>query len=179
MRIILSLALALSIAACADEQKDSAKTPEVSEQKDLETVIARVPVDANGEEMTGQIEMVVIQGEKDFDSEASTQSAFATGEKVGMTDELDADSSTESWNNRGYNRHGHWNEDNYSGNWLGQGTWWGRNPNLNRGRCGGGFNSGCYQQYHYKARYTYPRYRYYTWCNNTRYRNGYNRRGGY
>jgi hypothetical protein len=182
MRIIVSLALALSLAACSgQEQKDDNNTPEVEEQQDVEMVIARVPVDENGEEMTDQIEMSVVAGEQDFDSETSAAGAFAAGEKVGMTDELDEDSSTDSWNRRGYKRHGHWQSNSYSGNWLGRGTWWGKNPHLNRGRCGyGGYSgSNCYSQYHYRARYQYPRYRYYTWCNNTRYRNGFNRRSGY
>ena len=119
------------------------------------------------------MEMRVTGGDLNFASETAAQAAFAGGEKVGMTEELDEDTSAESWHNRGYRRWGYWNTPHYPGKWLGRGLWWGRNPYLYRSHLR--YPHGRYVNYHYRARYYYPRYRYYTWCNNQRYNYGYHR----
>jgi hypothetical protein len=181
---VMILALSLALVSCGTEEakKDEASN-DVQTEADIETVIAKVPVDAEGNELTGQMEMRTTQGEKDYTSETDLETAFAGGEKAAATDELDEDTSADSWHRRGYKRHGYWNTPWYAGKWLGRGSWWGRNPHLRSTRYSrGGHRSngryGGYTPYYYRARYHYPRYRYYTWCNRRAYRHGRGRTHG-
>ncbi len=182
LTLVLAMALSMTLVSCGTESKKTNEdsSEEVQSEADIETVIAKVPLDADGNELTEQMEMRVATGDTEYKSETAVETAFASGAKTATTDELDEDTSAESWHRRGYRRHGYWNTPWYAGKWLGRGTWWGRNPYLRHTRHhrhGGMYRGsyGGYTPYYYRARYYYPRYRYYTWCNRRSYRHGRNR----
>lgn len=175
MKLLLTLVLA-TIVACGSEQNSSENAPQkakapttdsaerpAGEIQEPEMIMARVAVDAEGNEIKDSIETVVVG--KDFESFASAdqaEEAFANGEKLGLSDELDADSSSDSWHRnwwgQGFRWYGYWNTFNQGGGFGGGfgGGWWGnRSPNLWWGNG--------YRNYHYRHNYWGRGYRYHCW----------------
>src|SRR4051812_1107477 len=109
--VSVSVALALTSACGAAKKDDKAnKTPELTaeqEQKRDEhvsevpsAVIVRVPVDASGEP-TGAPEMRVVKAASALETKEDASEAFGAGEAPAAfhsaTDELDTESSAQSW----------------------------------------------------------------------------------
>lgn len=164
------LVLSLGLAGCGNQDKNSGEAAQKLQSQDsIETMIAKVPVDANGNEMLDQMELRVSKGDQTFDSQATAESVFSNAIKTAIVDELDSDTSAQSYFRRGYGRQGNWRNSYRHGNYNGRGQWWGRTPyirNVYRGSFGG------YTPYYYRSSYNYSNYRYYTWCNNRNYRYG-------
>jgi hypothetical protein len=164
---IFTIALSLGLAGCGIQDKNSDKTAQgLQSQDSIETMIAKVPLDANGNEMLDQMELRVSKGDQTFDSQATAESVFKNSIKTAIVDELDSDTSAQSYFRRGYGRHGNWRNINRVGNYSGRGQWWGRTPYI-RNVYSGGF--GGYTPYFYRSSYNFNNYRYYTWCNNRNY----------
>lgn len=112
-----------------------------------QAVVIRVPVDASGKEVAGNAEMRTFNGQATV-SESNTAALFAESEAarvVASADELDADSSTQSWQNPVNNG------DNFDGNYTAINIEDVRNSNINvtvnngshGGVVGGGHHGGC------------------------------------
>ena len=163
----ITLALSMGLAGCGmqDSAKDSA-SQDLQPQPAIETMIAKVPVDANGNEILSQMELRVSSGDQTLDSQVTAETVFENAMKTAVVDELDADTSAESWFRRGFRRYGNWRHSGRFGNFQGRGQWWGRTPyirNINRGGFGG------YSPFFYRNNRTFNNFRYYTWCNNRNY----------
>lgn len=133
-KTLVPIATALVLAACGTQDKkgsdkaaDSQPTPEAlaAEQAPAqieqapEMIIAKVPLDANGNEMTDQIETRSLATVGD---QADAAQQFAAGQAIDVRDELDQDSSSQQWGGA------YWNTPWYPGKLLGRGLWWGGNP---------------------------------------------------
>lgn len=177
-KIMLSLATSALLAACGGAQDDSkkvetpaqqdqgvnvAKTVDASTAKALPTVIvAKVPLDANGNEIVGQGEARQIHGNGQISNGETAVAAFSKGKGIQIADELDDNSSSSQWHNYYY-----WNTPWYLGKALGRGLWWGRNPYLWQG----GYSYG----YNYVNSYRFNNCNYYTYYPSY----GYGNNGGY
>jgi hypothetical protein len=113
---LVSAAMALGLAACGAPDKQSknddgaqaAPTTDEEKKAQLEqdfaeipnAAIVRVPVDADGN-VTGEPEMMTYKGSEDLETVESAEKAFAAGaapqKLIASQDELDGDSSTQSW----------------------------------------------------------------------------------
>ena len=116
-------------------------------------IVAKVPLDAQGNELVEQGEAREVFGTDatTVADAAAADQAFSKGAMVVVGDELDQDSSTQSWGRRAY----YWNTPWYPGKLLGRGLWWGRNPYV----AYGGYSYG----YGYNNSYTYNNCNYYTY----------------
>jgi hypothetical protein len=141
------------VAACADDKKqESHQAAPTSEDKVLEKefkalpkgVIIAVPLDAEGNELTDRAEMRTTHADNvDADIEQSFNTATAPKSVVGQGDELDEDSSTQSWLN--WRSITNWLSGNPSNNWgagQGFGGFTNIDPGFNQGIGGGGFGGG-------------------------------------
>jgi Flp pilus assembly protein TadG len=155
LSLVAAVAATLSLAACGvsteekkDEQRADRAAVDASADAALPTVIiAKVPVDADGNQLGDQVETVALAADADL---SDAEAAFATGTAVSVADELDQDSSSDQWNGRhGGGHHGgyhhrnyYWNTPWYPGRLLGRGIWWGRNPYAYYGGYSYGYNYG-------------------------------------
>ncbi len=170
LSLVAAAAATLSLTACGlstedkqDEQKASEDRAVVDAEADVAlptVIIAKVPVDADGNQIGDQAETVALPAGSDL---SDAEAAFATGTSVTVADELDQDSSTDQWrsgrhgNGGGHHGAGHhgggyssgynynsyyWNTPWYPGRLLGRGTWWGRNPYAYYGGYSYGYNYG-------------------------------------
>ena len=191
---LMLIASALVLAACgtqdkkgSDKAENKPAAPQVTaaeqstaqdEQAPL-AFIVKVPVDANGNELTDQVETRSLAKE---DGQADNAAQFDAGQAADVRDELDQDSSSQEWQ-RG---RAYWNTPWYPGKLLGRGLWWGRNPYNSYGSVGnsyGGYSntyggygssSGNYgYSYSYQSTYRSNNCNYYRYSQPTYYNNGY------
>lgn len=171
--IIVSSALACSTDEGQKNYNQDNKTPQTeqvsqAEKQSLESnyeavpnaVIVRVPVDNNGQ-ANGEPEMRIYEGEGELADEEGVSQAFAVGgapEQVSEnSDELDSDSSTQSW----FGYRGCGNGCNY-GNQYGHNYWYNQfRPRLQwRGvQWQYGYHNQGFNPYHCRR----GNYRYYTY----------------
>jgi hypothetical protein len=121
-------------------------------------LIARVPVDAQGNELNDQAETREIMVTENVVDAATAEQTFANsqGQTIVIDNELDQDSSSEQCWNCG-RRRAYWGTPWYPGKLLGRGLWWGRNPYFYYGGYAYGYrNIGCY----YGGGYNYYPYTY-------------------
>jgi hypothetical protein len=181
---IILAALVSVVAACGAEQTKQEETVaqdqgvNVASEADEQTagnlpsvIVARVPLDADGNELVdqGEAREVFGLGNAELTDGTAADAAFGQGASVSVADELDADSSTQSTYRRSY----YWNTPWYPGKLLGRGLWWGRNPYVS-------YNNYSYG-YSYRSSYSYNNCRYYTYYPSYRssYGYGYGNGGGY
>ena len=135
-----------------DQGVNVASTADAETAKALPTlIVAKVPLDAQGNELTDQGEARELFGPADATGGETADAAFAQGAQVTIADELDRDSSSAQWHNRGY----YWSTPWYPGKVLGRGLWWGRNPYVH-------YNNNSYG-YNYTSYYSYNNCNYYTY----------------
>lgn len=132
---LMPIATALVLAACGTQDKKgsdkaedkpaettaptgSSEAPAQQEEVAPETIIVKVPVDADGNELTDQIES------RQAKAGADVAAQFEAGQGLEVKDELDQDTSSQEWGRAG----AYWNTPWYPGKLLGRGLWWGRNP---------------------------------------------------
>ena len=146
-RIALMSFAAVTLVACGNNHKtDSTEAPQAEATPETATettteavaedipqsVVIRVPVDEN-DEAIGAPELKSLTGDINLEDDAAVEEAFAAAEAEGVLasseDELDADSSTQSWYcNRGFR------------GFLGyRGVYRGGYRHFNRGYFGSGF----------------------------------------
>lgn len=135
---LLPIATALVLAACGTQDKkgsdkaedkpaaqpeatQAAEQSSAQDEQAPEAFIVKVPVDADGNELTAQMETRSLAKE---DAQADNAAQFDAGQATAVKDELDQDTSSQEWGSaRAY-----WNTPWYPGKLLGRGLWWGRNP---------------------------------------------------
>lgn len=169
-RFALALAAASTLAACGSQStKEQAPVQaqdqgvNVASEVDADTakvlptmIVAKVPVDAQGNELVDQGVAHEVFGAASVEGGASAEAAFAQGTQVTIADELDRDSSTSQWGGSYY-----WNTPWYPGKLLGRGLWWGRNPYVNYGGASYGYSYSSYYRYNNCNYYYYrPAYNY-------------------
>lgn len=160
---LVCFAAAGVFAACGTQTKES-KAPAAAPSQnaapaeatsatkaDLPAIlIAKVPVDANGQEVDAQVETRSVMAQADVSNGDVAAAQFAQGSSVQVADELDKDTSSQQW---GW----FWGTPWYPGKLLGRGTWWGRNPYYSYGSYSYGYN--------YINTYNYGGCNYYTYRN--------------
>jgi len=127
---IILAALVSVVAACGAEQTKDQDTVQqdqgmnVASEADEQTaanlpsvIVARVPLDADGNELAdqGEAREVFSLGNTELTDGSTADAAFGQGAAVSVADELDADSSTQSTHRRSY----YWNTPWYPGKLLG------------------------------------------------------------
>ncbi len=122
-------------------------------------VMVRVPVDAQGNLLVDKAETRTLKtSSNDFASAELASAAFSNAQEVSVaTDDLDSDTSTNSWYwGYGYRGYNYWNTPWYPGKALGRGMWWGRNPYV--------WYGGSPYYYNYYNSYNFGGYNYYSYC---------------
>ena len=164
MKLIAYLATTMLLISCGTDNDSQNVNPAQDNAQNVqqitdeavksEMVLARVPVDANGNEQTEKIETVMVNNSQKLSNESSLQSAFENGQELGLDNtELDSDSSTDSHYRRYPRcncRRGYWVRGNNFGY-----NWWGRSPWVS--------NNGGFYSFNYYRTYSFPRYRYYSY----------------
>jgi hypothetical protein len=140
---------ALGIATAVDDGAQSQKM-----------IVVKVPVDANGEELTAEAEYRMTSQE-DSDDLKGTVAAFDGGSELASTDELDQDSSTESLHRWTF----FWGS---LGRGISRSFGWGRNAYLGYRGLRYNYRYRSAYRYGYRSGYRYGyganRYNYYTYC---------------
>jgi hypothetical protein len=167
LKSFIAGAAMVALTACGTEESQKpvaapaaqpvAESSESAEVKVPKLVVTRVALDAEGNEIHTDVKASALFDSAEIGDLASAESAFASGSEIALQkDELDTDSSSQSW----WGRAGwYYNTPWYPGKLLGRGLWWGANPyrfyaNNNVWNYGYGWNYSC-NNYRY--------YGYYNW----------------
>ena len=166
LRIVCLGIAAAALAACGTETKSSSETPATENvtvaatatpatTRLPEVVVTRVALDTEGNEVHSNVTAAAVFNSQNITDANAAAQAFAGGEAINLQkDELDTDSSTESWygNRAGW----YWNTPWYPGKLLGRGLWWGHNPYRF-------YSNNSYWNYGYSHNYSCNNYRYYVY----------------
>lgn len=165
LKSMIAGAAMFALTACGTEEQNTTaaapvaqqaqSTTEKSEEKAPQLVVTRVALDAEGNEIHSDVKATAVFEATDVSDLASAEAAFAKGSAIVLQkDELDTDSSTQSWHRAGW----YWNTPWYPGKLLGRGLWWGHNPYRFYG-------AGNVWNYGYGWNYSCNNFRYYGYYN--------------